>query len=39
MHTRVDDSDQKKLFVYNRTVPNAEVYARIAELERMWSSR
>lgn len=36
MHTKVDDSDQKKLFVYNRTVPNAEVYARIAELERMW---
>ncbi len=36
MHISVDDSDHKKLFVYNRSVPSPEVYARIAELEEMW---
>ena len=30
------DSDLKKLFIYNRSVPNAETYAKILELENKW---
>jgi hypothetical protein len=36
METKPDDSDLKRLFKLNRTVPTAAVYARIEEVEKPW---
>lgn len=36
METNTDDSDQKTLFRYNRSIPTAEVYSRIERLEAPW---
>jgi len=39
MEIKADDSPLKRLFRLNRTVPTAEVYARIEEIERPWIGR
>jgi hypothetical protein len=33
---KAGDSDQKRLFLYNRMVPGAQIYARIEEIEKPW---
>jgi hypothetical protein len=36
MQTKPGDSDPKKLFIYNRSVPTAALYAKIEEIEQPW---
>jgi hypothetical protein len=36
MDIKKDDSDLKRLFRYNRAVPNTAIYARIEEIEQPW---